>query len=137
MVLLCSLYSSYHSVAAHIALYLTTYTLPLLVIHPRARGKISSLTTACHAASAFLSAMLMRVWLTSGFDTAAGKHPSYRLFYPLFCVTLLSFPTSPPFPLLLSLLMYKLRIYMCPFKKIIRDCAELITSLLFSSLAKA
>ena len=39
----------------------------------RARGKISSVTTACHAASALLSALLMNVWLKSGFDTAAGK----------------------------------------------------------------
>ena len=39
----------------------------------RARGKISSITTACHGASALFSAMLMQFWLSSGFDTAVGN----------------------------------------------------------------
>ena len=38
----------------------------------RARGKASSLTTACHAASALLDAYLLQIWLSNGWDLAAG-----------------------------------------------------------------
>jgi MFS family permease len=49
-----------------------SWVVPAELFPLRARGKASSLTTACHAASALLSAFLLKVWLATGYDAAVG-----------------------------------------------------------------
>jgi len=51
---------------------LISWVVPAELFPLRARGKASSLTTACHAASGLLSAFLLKIWLATGYDTAAG-----------------------------------------------------------------
>ena len=71
---------------------LISWVVPAELFPLRARGKASSLTTACHAASALLSAFLLKIWLATGYDTAAGM---MGFSIVSICIAFFAFVTMP------------------------------------------
>jgi sugar phosphate permease len=52
------------------ALGIIGWIIPAELFPLRARGKASSLTTACHAISALLTSILLKMWLSRGYNSA-------------------------------------------------------------------